>query len=127
MIFMQKGHLLQFNCQHCQQPVHFSVFELENQEDRVCCQNCQKKYAFSDETLKRQLKKFAALCSQLVESEEILSNTAIGIDVGNHHVKVPYKLLLTRLNSSLDLIIGDQQTSISFRFEPVKDLPKNFF
>ena len=67
------------------------------------------------------MKKFEALCKQICESEEILGNASIGVDCGEHHVKIPYKLLLTRLNSCLDLKIGDQSISITFRIEPLKD------
>lgn len=120
---MQKGHHLEFNCLSCQIPVSFSVFNLNHSECLFSCEGCQKQYAFTDETLKRQLKKFAALCQQLIESEEILSHAAIGIDINNTQVKIPYKLLLTRLNSSLDLMIGQQPVSIKFRIEPLKDIP----
>lgn len=119
---MQKGHLLEFNCISCQKPVSFSVFHLSQSECPVSCEKCNKKYAFTDETLKRQLKKFAALCLQIIESEEILGSAAIGIDVHEHHVKIPYKLLLTRLNSSLELMIGNQPVTIIFRIEPLKDI-----
>jgi len=119
---MQKGHLLEFNCISCQEPVSFSVFHLSQSECPVNCKNCNKKYAFTDETLKRQLKKFAALCLQIIDSEEILGQAAIGIDVHEHHVKIPYKLLLTRLNSSLELKIGNQPVTIIFRIEPLKDI-----
>jgi hypothetical protein len=118
---MQKGHNLQFDCQGCKKPIRFSVFELEKAS--IQCPHCQKTYAFSDPTLIRQIKKFEALCRQISESEEILSNTAVGIDVGDRHVKVPYKLLLTRLSSCLDLKIGNQTVAIQFRIEPAKDLP----
>lgn len=120
---MQKKHKLHFSCQSCQHPVYFSIFDLDERDALVHCSQCSKKYAFHDEILKRQLKKFEALCVQLVDSEEILSNTAVGIDIGEHHVKVPYKLLLTRLNSSLELMIGNQPVSIAFRMEPTKDFP----
>lgn len=120
---MQKGHQLEFNCMTCQEPVSFSLFSLETTEGLITCSKCQKRYAFTDETLKRQLKKFEALCRQLIESEEILSSASIGIDVGEHHVQVPYKLLLTRLNSNLDLSIGDLPLHIKFRIEPLKDMP----
>lgn len=120
---MQKGHLLEFNCLSCKQPIHFSVIRLDQEETTIPCNCCEKKYAFTDETLRRQLKKFANLCLQLIESEEILGNTAVGVDVGEKHVKIPYKLLLTRLNSSLDLMIGDKKVSITFRIEPLKDIP----
>lgn len=117
---MQKKRLLQFNCLGCKQPVQFSVFELD-QDHPIQCAKCSKKYAFQDDILKRQLKKFEALCRQLVESEEILSNTAVGVDLGEHKIKIPYKLLLTRLNSTLDLKIGNQPLSISFRVEPLRE------
>lgn len=118
---MQKGHFLQFNCLGCKQPLDFSIFELDDQHGILQCNHCEKKYALSDETLKRQLKKFTALCQQLVESEEILGHTEVGIDIGDHHVKIPYKLLLTRLNSTLRLKFGQETVSIMFRMEPVRD------
>jgi len=120
---MQKGHQLQFNCLGCQNPVCFSVFDLEGSDANIICSQCKKKYALNDETLKRQLRKFEALCRQILESEEILGNTAVGIDVGEHHVAIPYKLLLTRLTSSLNLKIGKEQVAISFRMEPLRDMP----
>lgn len=120
---MKQKYLLQFNCQGCQHPVGFSIFEID-QNKIIQCLECEKKYAFSDENLKRQLKKFEALCRQLVDSEEILSETSVGVDVGERHIKIPYKLLLTRLSSTLDLRIGNQPLSISFRIEPLKDLKR---
>lgn len=120
---MQKGHQLQFDCMSCKDPVSFSLFTLEKTDGCIACSKCQKRYAFTDETLKRQLKKFEALCRQLIESEEILSNASIGIDVGENHVQIPYKLLLTRLNSNLELSIGNLPVTITFRIEPLKDMP----
>jgi len=120
---MQKGHLLQFTCLSCSESVEFSVFDLQGDKCQTACPECKKKYNFDDEVLVRQLRKFAQLCSQLVDSEEILANTAVGIDVGEHHVKVPFKLLLTRFNSCLELMIGDKLLNIYFRIEPLKDMP----
>lgn len=120
---MQKGHLLQFKCLRCEHPLNFSLFDLDTSDGILCCSECEKKYMLKDETLKRQLRKFAALCQQLVESEEILSQTAVGVDIGDRHVKIPYKLLLTRLNSTLDLKFGKEAVSIVFRMEPLKDHP----
>lgn len=119
---MQKGHTLQFKCLSCATPVTFSVFDLDNQPT-ICCHSCEKKFAFSDPVLVRQLKKFEALCRQIQDSEEILGTASVGVDVGEHHVKVPYKLLLTRLSSSLDLNIAGQKVPIFFRIEPIKDTP----
>ena len=119
---MQKGHTLHFKCLACGAPVYFSIFDLEKQKP-VPCQGCAKRYAFSDPVLIRQLQQFEALCKQIHASQEILGNACIGIDVGEHHVKVPYKLLLTRLSSNLELTMNGQAVTIVFRIEPTKDSP----
>lgn len=121
---MQKGHLLEFECQACQTPIQFSVFALESKTCEVTCESCRQRYLLDDEVLKRQIKKFAALCRQLIDSEEILSKTHVGIHVGDKEVKVPYRLLLTRFSSSLDLMMGEKPVSIYFRFEPLQDTIK---
>lgn len=122
---MQKGHRLHFKCKDCKEPVHFSVFELENTQHQLQCSQCQKHYALCDDVLIRQIKKFETLCRTLCDSEEILSQASVGINVGDLQVKVPYKLLLTRLSSSLDLKIEDEPISIVFRIEPGKDVPQS--
>jgi hypothetical protein len=118
---MQKGKTLEFQCLSCQSPVPFSIFELEKHPD-LSCPSCEKKYHFDDPTLLRQLQKFEALCRQIRESEEILGSSAVGIDVGSKQIKVPFKLLLTRMSSCLDLTIGGTPLTISFRFEPIHDI-----
>lgn len=120
---MQKGHHLEFECQNCKEPVKFSIFSLDK-NPKLECSNCQSAYQLNDEVLLRQLKKFDALCSQIHDSQEILGQAAIGVDVGDKQVKIPFKLLLTRLSSCLDLSIGGKPCTISFRFEPLQDLPK---
>ena len=119
---MQKGHFLQFCCQSCQHPIQFSVFDLEKAK-HICCASCGLTYDFNDKGLKRQLRKFEDLCRQIQASEEILSNTSVGICIGDREVKIPYKLLLTRLNSTLDLMVGDRPLTITFRIEPSVDTP----
>lgn len=119
---MQKAHQLQFKCLNCQKNINFSIFELEKCNHTVPCTQCQKTYNFDDETFRRQLSKFEKLCLQIHESEEILSTASIGIYLGDREIKIPYKLLLSRLNSTLDLFIGDEPLTIQFRIEPTLDL-----
>lgn len=119
---MQKGHRLHFKCKDCKEPIHFSVFELEKEQNQLQCSQCQKHYVLCDDALIRQIKKFETLCKTLCDSEEILSETSVGINMGHHQVKIPYKLLLTRLSSSLDLKIEEEPVSIVFRIEPSKDV-----
>lgn len=117
---MLNKQMLQLNCHECEHVIDFSIFDLDKNSE-ILCHSCGKKYILNDENLKRHLKKFEALCRQIIDSEEILSYTAVGIDVGDTHVKIPYKLLLTRLTSSLDLTVGGKPLSFAFRIEPLKD------
>lgn len=120
---MQRGHSLEFECRQCQKNINFSIFEIDQKD--IICPHCSKKYCFDDEVLIRQLKKFEALCRQIRESEEILGGAYVGVDTGDKSVKIPFKLLLTRLSSRLDLKLNQELLPISFRFEPLQDLPKN--
>ncbi len=113
---MQKAPHLVFSCLKCREPVSFCIWD----ESSLCCNTCQKNYRFSPEII-RKLKKFEALCRQIHASEEILGDTAVAIDVGSKHVRVPFRLLLTRLGSVLTLEMGEQKLEITFRTEPLAD------
>lgn len=114
----QKGHHLEFPCIHCKKEVLFSLFELDNNEGKLRCSHCGQDYLFSDPRLMHQLHLFEALCRQVQASEEILSNTSIGVNVGSQVVDIPFKLLLTRFNSRLKLQMGKDEIVIAFRLEP---------
>src|ERR1700733_7467388 len=115
---IQVGHKLQFHCQECDAPILFSVLNREHFSKIVPCCMCGCKYAFDDETLLRHLTQFEALFNQIHASEEILGSTAIAIDVGNHHVKVPFNILLTRLSSVIELHINGATTVIFLEVGP---------
>ena len=120
---MEDTYRLQFQCQKCDQPVLFSVLKSDNFHTGVVCSECKQKYLFDDQTLRSHLKKFEALCRQLHESQEILGKTAVAIDVGVHHVKVPFNILLTRLSAVMELNVNGEKTQIAFRVEPQVDVP----
>ena len=115
---MQKAPHLAFSCLHCNSDVAFSIWQSE--ERPIKCPSCQKNYRFSPEIIEK-LKKFESLCHQIRASEDILGDTAVAVDVGNRQVRVPFRLLLTRLGSVLTLTLGDARVEISFRTEPLAD------
>lgn len=121
---MQKGSQLTFPCLACQNQVAFSLWQLHKEEEEVTCPHCAALYAFNDPHLQRQLQKFEALCRQLVESEEILADTSVGVMLHGQQVLVPYRILLTRFHSTLQLRMGDVTVPITFRLEPGQDYPK---
>ena len=96
-------------------PIEFNLLDLDKV---VSCPKCNQKYALGDKSLKRQLKKFQALCLQIKDSEEILGNAEICVEVGKDKVQIPFKLLLTRLKSTLNLQMADKKLAVTFRTEP---------
>ena len=86
----------------------------------VRCSGCGKQFGIESGTIAKQIKLFVGLCQQLKASEEILSNAAIDVTVCSTEVKIPFKLLLTRLKSTLDLDVDGKKISISSRTEPLK-------
>lgn len=118
---MQKGSTLTFDCLACKNQVAFSLWQLHKEEEGITCPACAALYALNDPALKRQIQKFEALCRQLVESEEILADTAIGVRLHGQEVLIPYRILLTRFSSILKLSMGDAILPITFRLEPAQD------
>ena len=114
---MTRKELFELDCINCKKPVSFSIVDLDK-DNLVSCSECGKKYGLGEENLKRQLKKFANLCRQIQESEEILGSASVAVSVGRDEVKIPFKILLTRLKSTLDLQIGKERLVITFRIEP---------
>ena len=121
---MQIGHKLQFNCLKCSHTIHFSVLAFDKHQQPIVCSHCEKKYVFDDATILKHLKQFEALCHQIYASRDILGSTNIAVNVGSHEVKIPYKILLTRLSSTIELIIENQKVDIKFRIEPSRDVPE---
>lgn len=116
---LKQGSSLEFKCTKCHHPVSFSVMSDQETSKTLTCKHCEKEYLLGPQILS-QLKKFEALCKQIQESKEIFGQAAIAVDVGPHKVKIPFQLLLTRLSSVLELSIGNEKASISFRVDTLQ-------
>ena len=117
---MQVGNRLQFNCSECGKPIFFSVLNSNNA--LLSCDKCHKKYALREDTIMQDLRAFEALCYQIHASKNILGNTGVAVDIGPYHVNIPFKLLLTRFTSTMELKIGNSDLNIHFRLEPVTEI-----
>ena len=111
---------LEFNCCECDAEIPFSLADAASKTTIVECPKCAKKYGFSSGPLQKKLKLFISLCKTIRDCEEILGDSNVTVDVGPTQVKVPFKLLLTRLRSTIDLKIGDKALSVSYRTEPMQ-------
>jgi hypothetical protein len=104
---------------NCSEILAFSILDADK-ETEVCCRTCGKRYVFNSELL-RKFKKFARLVSAVQDAEEILGKTNVGLDIQGHSVQVPYRILLTRLNTFLTLDIGGEKFNFRLRVEPLRE------
>ncbi|MBN1917775.1 MAG: hypothetical protein JW889_07695 [Verrucomicrobia bacterium] len=127
---MQLGSVLEFHCvaEGCSHAIRFAILDVRN-DHRLTCSACGQKYFFNPE-LVCALSKFDKLCRAIHESEDILSDTNVAVNVANHEIKIPFRLLLTRLNTSLTLRIAQELNGkqvecpidIQFRLQPLTDI-----
>lgn len=112
--------LFSLACTECNHAIEISLFSLSTIPLIVQCSRCQKQYGFNDSIIVQQMKQFISLCKEIKASEDILSQASIAVRIGSQEIKVPFKLLLTRLRSTLDLTIGGKKMTLSYRTEPKK-------
>lgn len=116
----QNGFSIEIHCTHCGTLVSIPYRPTAKLPWIARCSGCGKQFGIESSTIARQIKLFVGLCQQLKASEEILANAAIAVTVGSTEVKVPFRLLLTRLKSTLDLEIDGKKMTVSSRTEPLK-------
>ena len=118
---MQKGHSLSFPCTACSEDVTFDLRSLQQGPIQLHCKGCKKPFVFEEGPLLVQIRKFLKLVEVLKDSEDILSMTSVAIRIGEKEVQIPYKLLLTRLTSNLEIEMEGKKVHLLFRSEPAKD------
>ena len=117
---MANGFSLEFHCPECDCPVTLPLRPTAKLPWLTSCQNCKKQFGVEAGEMARQIKLFMGLCQQIKASEEILSDAAIEVYVGGVKVRLPFKLLLTRLKSTFELRIGGKKATVVSRTEPAK-------
>ena len=114
-----------FEClnEECGKTVKFNLIEAIDKDFQLVCGNCHKSYAF-DEKLREKLRKFCEMIIAIRGAEDILGNCSVAVTVPGKTVKIPYALLLTRLNTIVTLQFGDKKVDFHFRVEPAS--PQTF-
>ena len=102
----------------CNGVVQFNVMELENSKGRVSCPSCHRGYKF-DKAFRSKLQRLRTLIFAVREAEDILGDVNVAVTTPTGEVKIPYRLLLTRLNTSITLDMAGEQVDFNFRVEPL--------
>ncbi len=108
-----------FEClnDECGKTVQFSLFDASGKDFQAVCSQCHKAYSF-DDSLRKKLRVFLELIFAIRNAEDILGDCNVAVTVPAGSVKIPYALLLTRLNTIITLKLGDRNVDFHFRVEP---------
>lgn len=110
---------LDFHCfsDNCDGVVKFDVGQVADPDFQVVCPHCHRAYAF-DEVLRGKLTRMMNLISAIRDCEDILGDSVVAVSVAGGEVKIPYALLLTRLNTLITLDAGGRKTDFHLWVEP---------
>jgi len=114
-----------FECfeKECPGIIKFNLIDVAKENFQSLCPECHRPYIFEKE-LREQLNKFLNLIIAVRESEDILGNCNVAVTVPGGEVKIPYTLLLTRLNTLVTLNFGEREVDFHFWVEPAS--PETF-
>ena len=110
---------IDFQCieEGCEGVVQFDLIEVASSDFQAVCPKCHSPYEFEDE-LRDKLQRMLKLILAIRESEDILGNCNVAVNVPSGEVKIPYALLLTRLNTMITLEFGDKKVDFHLWVEP---------
>ena len=113
------GATLDFCCKAsgCEGVVKFNLADVVDPDFQAVCPVCHNAYELDDE-LRDKLKRMLELIIAIRNSEDILGDSVVSVNVAGGEVRIPYALLLTRLNTIITLDIGGNKTDFHLWVEP---------
>lgn len=111
-----------FDCieSDCLKNISFDLLSLQGGSGQLACGNCHRIYEF-DEAFIGKLDKLRRLVLAVQDTEGILSDCNVSVTTPAGEVKIPYRLLLTRLNTMITLQVEDRTIDFNFRVEPLNN------
>ncbi|MBE6390308.1 MAG: hypothetical protein E7043_09095 [Lentisphaerae bacterium] len=110
---------LDFHClnDNCEGVVKFDISSVADPEFQAVCPVCHKAYAL-DEALRDKLTRMMNLIASIRQCEDILGDSVVSVNVAGGEVRVPYALLLTRLNTLISLDVAGRKIDFHLWVEP---------
>ena len=102
----------------CGATVRFDLMTLKENDGQVVCANCHRPYKFNRPFLKK-LEKLRRLVLAIKDAEDIIDDCNVAVSVPGHEVALPYRLLLTRMNTLISLKVSGRTIDFNFRVEPL--------
>ncbi|UDQ97847.1 hypothetical protein AAEX28_12755 [Lentisphaerota bacterium WC36G] len=101
---------IDFTClsDNCDEVIQFDLIDVAKNDFQAVCPKCHSAYEFDDD-LRNKLQRMLNLVLAIREAEDILGDCNVAVNVPAGEVKIPYALLLTRLNTMITLQLGDKK------------------
>jgi len=114
--------LIDFLCleEDCRTPIQFNLMGLTESKGHLSCTECHRGYQF-DPAFLDKLQRFRNLILAVRDAEDLLGDVNVGVTTPGGEEKIPYRLLLTRLNTTISLDVGGRKVDFLFRVEPLND------
>ena len=111
-----------FECceNECSGIISFKLKNALNPRFQAICPKCHRSYQFEPE-LQDKLTKLKDLIIAVRKSKDILGDCNVAVEMPGKSIKIPYALLLTRLNTMITLNLGDKDVDFHFRVEPIEN------
>jgi len=116
------AHHIEFECISCGNMIVFSILSMGD-DSGLICSKCGKQYKFNKELLDK-IRRFEKLLIAVHDVKDMLEYANIAIAIKDEEVKVPYRLLLTRLNTLLRLSVNGKALTFRFRVDPISLIGK---
>jgi hypothetical protein len=110
---------IDFNClaDDCNGIIKFDLVDVTAKNFAAVCEKCHNSYSI-DGDLRDKLLRMHNLISAIRQAEDILGDANVSVNVAGGDVKIPYALLLTRLNTLITLNLNGKQVDFHLWVEP---------
>lgn len=104
----------------CKAAIAFNLMEMQEKNGCIQCPQCRREYQFAPEFLGK-LQRLRRLILSVQEASDLLGDVNVAITTPMGEVKVPYWLMLTRLNTMVTLEVNGRKVEFNFRIEPLNE------
>jgi hypothetical protein len=101
----------------CPGVVKFNLADAASDNFQAVCPVCRASYEL-DAALRSKLRKLLDLITAIRAAEDILGDCNVSVNVPAGEVKIPYALLLTRLNTMITLDLAGKKVDFHLWVEP---------
>ncbi|MBO5763563.1 MAG: hypothetical protein J6R85_06785 [Lentisphaeria bacterium] len=110
---------IDFHCvdDTCDGVVKFNLADIADLDFQAVCPVCHRTYELDPE-LQDKLQRMMGLVAAIRNAEDILGDSNVSVNVAGGSVKIPYALLLTRLNTLISLSLGGKKVDFHLWIEP---------